>query len=162
MTAWDESGDDPGEDRKKYQECKDRALNILSRREHSEHELTGKLLAKGVDGDTVDRVVAELKQLDYVSDRRFTESFVQSRIQRGYGPVKIQHELNAKGVYGSLVEEYLDEADPVWEETIARVWSRKYGDVRPVGYEGWAKQARFLQSRGFTSEQIRKTIAFEE
>ena len=137
-------------------------MGLLSRREHSEYELTTKLLNKAEPPDLVTRVVAWLKQEDLLSDRRFTDSLVRSRSQRGYGPIKIRHELEAKGISAELIEEYLDSSAASWEAVLLQVWSKKYGGVVPTNYKDWARQARFLQSRGFTSEQINRVVSFQD
>ena len=51
------------------QETWDRALNLLSRREHSEQELQTKLVNKGEQANTVSQVIADLKQrIFYLTD----------------------------------------------------------------------------------------------
>lgn len=146
----------------KYQRTWERAVNLLSRREHSEHELKHKLLAKGADEDSVAEVLAALKRRDYVSDRRFTEAFIHSRKERGDGPLKIRQALRARGVAEDEIDHALDASDPAWETLLASVWSKKFGGSGPESYEQWAKQARFLQNRGFSPEQIRKVVTLKE
>ena len=148
-------------DRRSYQETWGRALRLLSRREHSEQELTAKLLRKDVGVGTVTQVIADLKERDYLSDQRFTEMFVSSRIERGQGPRKIRQELCARGIKEDLVDRFIDQSDSTWETVLYRVWSKKFGEMKPSSYEEWAKQARFLQSRGFTAEQIRKVVSWQ-
>ena len=146
---------------RRYGKTRDRALGLLSRREHSEYELTRKLLDKAEPPDAVAQVVERLKQENLLSDRRFADALVRSRTQRGYGPVKIRHELETKGIADALIDEYLDLSGTSWETILRRVWSKKYGGSVPTDYQDWAKQARFLQSRGFTSEQIRRVVSFQ-
>ena len=148
-------------DRGSYQETWNRALRLLSLREHSEKELTAKLLSKGVEVDTVTQVITDLKERDYLSDQRFTEMFVRSRIERGQGPRKIHQELTARGVREDLIDRFMDQSESTWETVLYRVWSKKFGEKMPGNYEEWAKQARFLQSRGFTTEQIRKVVSWQ-
>ncbi len=149
------------DDRRSYQHAWDGALRLLSRREHSEQELKAKLISRGSRADIVAQVLAELKQRDYLSDQRFTEMLVRTRMERGHGPVKIRYELSAKGVGDEVIEQYLDHPDGAWESILHQVWSKKFGAVMPRSHKEWAKQARFLQSRGFTSEQIRKVVSLQ-
>jgi len=46
------------------------------------------------------------------------------------------------------------EYEPRWRACAARVRARKFGDAPPPDYKTWARQARFLQQRGFRSEHI--------
>ena len=146
-----------------YQKVWDRAVGLLSRREHSEKELKTKLLNKGGgQADTIARVIQDLKQRNYLSDQRFADMFVQSRMERGDGPLKIRHELENRGIAESIIDQNLNQSDQIWEKVLLKVWSKKFGEVMPSNYKEWARQARFLQSRGFTSELIRKVVSFQD
>ena len=78
------------------------------------------------------------------------------RVNRGYGPRRIAQELKQKGIAGELVEEFIDEGDPRWLEQMSRVREGKFGDKAPEDYQEQARQSRFLQYRGFSSEQIHR------
>ena len=151
-----------GDDRRSYQQTWDVALGLLSRREHSKQELEAKLLSRKAPPDIVRQVLVDLKQSGYLSDQRFTEVFVRSRMARGHGPLKIRQELSARGIKEDVIEQHMDHSEQTWESILYQVWAKKYGAVMPSSYQQWAKQARFLQSRGFTSEQIRKVVAWQE
>ena len=152
-----------GNDSRSYKQTWERALGLLSRREHSEKELRTKLRRKSsAQADTIEQVVEDLKQHNYLSDQRFTDTFVQSRMQRGDGPLKIRHELESRGIAESTIKQYLNQSDQVWEAILFKVWSKKFGEVLPSDYREWARQARFLQSRGFTSDLIRKVVSFQD
>ena len=100
-------------------------------------------------------VLADLESSRLLSDRRFAEGLVQVRRQRGYGPLRIQKEMLDKGVDGELIQRSLDAGDPQWVELSKHVRRKRFGDKLPSNYAERAKQARFLQYRGFTFDQIR-------
>jgi regulatory protein len=135
-----------------------RAMDLLARREHSRHELLDKLIGKGCSRDIAELVLEELVQDRLLSDERFAESLVQTRRSQGHGPVRIRHDLRQKGVADGLIDRWLDERSEEWMEIISRVRCQKFGDALPADYSERARQARFLQSRGFTSEQIRRAL----
>lgn len=139
-------------------QIRERALAFLARREHSVQELRSKLEHRGLAGDQVAAVVAELAEQGLVCDRRFVEAWVHSRVARGYGPLKIHAELRARGVAADLIEERMSELGDPWSELARATWSKKYAGRPPRGYREWARQARFLQGRGFTTEQIREVL----
>ena len=138
-----------------------KATALLARREHSEYELTLKLTRKGHPPEEVAAVLADLKVQGLLSDERFTESLVNSRRERGYGPLRISQDLRSKGVAQELVERWIDANDPQWLDVLRAVWTKKFGGEQPNSYKEWARQARFLQSRGFSSEQIRQVVDFD-
>ena len=132
-----------------------RAIGLLASREHSRLQLFRKLTDKGFAGEQVDAVLSQLAQQNLQSDERFTESFIHSRIIRGQGPVRIHAELRERGCSDELIAAYLDFSDPSWRRQVEEVRRKRFGRELPEDYQTRAKQARFLQYRGFTPEQIR-------
>jgi len=135
----------------------DQAVRWLSRREYSVSDLERRLRDKGFEQAVVNETLAFLQSHDLVSDQRFAESLVRNRTERGYGPVKIAHELRAKGVDDATVEQVLTDNPDHWVARLREVWEKRFGEP-PDSYREWARQARALQSRGFTVEQVRRVI----
>ena len=92
----------------------EQARRMLSMREHSVQELTRKLLVKGYTEKLVFHVVDELKEQGLISDQRFAESFVRSRIAKGNGPILICGELRSRGVSERILEEVLTHTTNFW------------------------------------------------
>jgi len=132
-----------------------KGVHLLSMREHSTKEIEKKLLAKSDSRDIVLSVIDELTQLNYLSDQRFAESYVRYRANRGFGPIKIRSELSDKGIATDLIAEYLDMDAAIWFDNANDQYQKKYGNSSVSDYNTWSKRARFMQSRGFTSQQIR-------
>src|SRR5210317_2416186 len=86
-----------------------RAMDLLARREHGITELSRKLIAKDFDPELVEKAVAGLARDNLVSDERFCEAMINSRVNRGNGPVKVRYELRSKGVPGSTIDRVMDE-----------------------------------------------------
>lgn len=136
-------------------EIKASCLRLLSRREHSQSELLSKVVAKGFDVAETEKVIAELIKEGWQSDQRFFNAFVRQRIQKGYGPIRIDFELKQRGLSCSCLELVFDDL-PEWEILIENVYCKKYStDNLSIPRTAWAKQVRFLQHRGFSGEMIR-------
>ena len=131
-----------------------RALDYLSRREHSRRELQHKLAAFAEEGDDVEALLDDFQKRGWLSDERFSEQVVHARKGR-YGSLKVAHELREKGVTDSLVEEAVAGMDDLKSAQV--VWQKKFGET-PKNREAWAKQARFLQSRGFGFDIIKRVL----
>jgi len=129
-------------------------MDLLARREHSEHELRQKLKAREFDLDNIDAAIHSLQRDGLLSDERFTESYVNHRFNAGFGPLKIRFELRQKGVAESLADEYLEPYSERWHELMQQQRVRKYGEAIPADYAERMKQARFLQNRGFSPESV--------
>lgn len=131
------------------------ALDFLARREHSLLELRRKLQKRFPDAsDLIEDALAKLVTEKLQSDARFTESFTHHRINQGFGPIRIRHELHERGIAETLIEQYLDRDDNVWQEHITALWQKRFRAIKPKDYTEQAKQSRFLQYRGFTVSQI--------
>jgi regulatory protein len=130
----------------------------LARREHSCRELSAKLLSKGYEQTLVSETVAALQAQRLLSDERFTEALIRARRARGFGPVRIQRELQEKGIVDELIGDKLDFSSQAWLEELDRVRRKKFGGVLPRSIAERAKQTRFLQYRGFTLEQIQRIL----
>jgi regulatory protein len=134
------------------------AVRLLARREHGTEELKRKLVAKGYDAAAVDKVVEKLGAKRLVSDERFVATFVHHHAKRGQGPIRIRAELRQQGVEDDRIEPELASPDIDWRHAAAEVLRRKFGTERPASLAARAKQARFLQYRGFTADQIRAAM----
>ena len=130
------------------------ALRLLTRREHSKLELQRKLAAKDYPSELIETVIEDLATENWQSDERFAEAYARARIRKGYGPIRIQLELQQRGVDGSSLNAVADELCGGWEILIQSVYTKKYGDEGFDSPQQQSKCWRFLQQRGFTSEQI--------
>ena len=135
-------------------EIRKKAMDLLARREHSAQELRRKLEARAFDDDEIAQAMAELQRDGLQSDDRFAEAFVQQRFNAGMGPLKITHELRQKGIDEALAEEYLSAFADLWQESMTRERTRRFGEPIPRDYAARMKQARFLQNRGFSPESV--------
>jgi regulatory protein len=130
------------------------AMDFLSRREHSTYELTQKLKKRDFDIDAIEAALDRLQQENLLSDSRFIENIVNSRVNTGFGPFKILYELRQKGISTERAEDYLSGLSVDWEPLMAMQRSKKYGPDLPVDYKEKMKQARFLQNKGFSPESV--------
>lgn len=129
-----------------------KALRLLAMREHSRSELARKLAALGTPQE-VEATLDRMAELGLQSDRRFAESWTRSKAGR-FGTVRLKLELARRGVDADTVAEVLTNGELDSDiDRARRVWATKFGTVAEDRRE-WARQARFLQGRGFSSEVI--------
>lgn len=136
-------------------ELRKRAIRLLAQREHARAELVRKLAAHGTQ-EEIDSVLNELARAGLQSDARFAESYVRSQANR-LGTARLCQTLRRKGVSGELVEAQVA-ALPDEQERVHAVWAKKYGTAPPIDSRERARQARFLQGRGFSVEIIRQLL----
>jgi regulatory protein len=137
-------------------DLRQQAIRLLARREHSHVELRKKLAGEGTV-EEIDAVLANLAERGVLSDVRAAESYLRSHGAR-FGAAKLKQTLRAKGVDDDTITAGMEEAGLADEFDRARViWQRKFRDL-PADKREWARQARFLQSRGFSVDVIRRLL----
>lgn len=131
---------------------------MLAGREHSIEELRRKLCARGHDEALVDEVLRTLTERNLLSEARFVESFVHSRVERGQGPLRIRAELRERGIEESAIDAALTRPSEFWLTQLERVRAKRFGDDSAKSRDEWTRQARFLAQRGFPSDLIYRTL----
>ena len=133
------------------------AIGMLARRDYASGELRARLERKGFGASTVEATIAELVEERALDDARYVGNFVSYSAARGQGPVRIAAELKALNLPGELIDTALA-AGPDWRTLAAQARNRKFGPEPPADWPGKARQARFLQYRGFSSDHIRLAL----
>ena len=142
---------DPAAARKK-------AMDFLARREYGQTELIKKLANKGYDRSIAEQAVVKLSGEGLQSDQRFADSFIQSRINQGKGPVRVRLDLGQRGIGDATIEYALGQASADWCELARDARRKKFGSRKPADFKVKAQQMRFLQYRGFESDHIQAAI----
>lgn len=135
---------------------RERALAFLTRREYAYQELQQKLRAYATEEDDIPALLEDFKQRGWLSDARFAEQIVHARRSR-YGSLRVAHELREHGVADELIGKAVAEVEANELETARQVHGKKFAGA-PQTREEWAKQARFLQGRGFGFDIIRQVL----
>lgn len=137
-----------------------RALDYLAKREYSYVELWQKLKPYAEESDDIPALLEDFKNRGWLSDSRFTEQIVHARKAK-FGSIRIAHELREKGVADHLIADAIEQVKDNELENATEVWRKKF-KTAPKNREEWAKQARFLQSRGFGFDMIKKVLSNNE
>lgn len=136
-----------------------RALNLLSRRDHTTVELKRKLATRGFSAASITRVIEELAGEGYLNDRRFAERWAESSIRngRGYG-IRILQELQRRGVPHEIAATAVAAAAVEYPEqdSLAAIVARRFPTFDPASSPLKEKQRvySYLQRRGFSIQTI--------
>jgi regulatory protein len=137
-------------------ELRQKAIRLLARREHTRAELTRKLAAYGTP-EEIATLLADMQAAQLQSDTRAAESYVRSHADR-LGASRLRQNLKTRGVASELIDAQLaPDALPNELDRARTVWRKKFPDA-PTDAQEWARQARFLQARGFASDIIRRLL----
>ena len=136
-----------------------KAMDYLSRREHSRYELYKKISTHNFNKDLINQELDLLIRDGLLSDERFVEAFIHSRKKNGKGPLKISAELQQRGADQSLINKYIEEIEnSEWLDSAKQVVEKKLGNNQQLDYDNQLKMMKFLNNRGFTIDQVKLTI----
>jgi regulatory protein len=136
---------------------KGRALRLLSTREHSRAELQRKLAPFEQVAGTLEAVLDELQAKGFISEQRVLESVVHRRSVK-FGATRIRQELLAKGLEPEAVAQAVYQLRQSELPRAREIWRKRFG-TQPADAAERAKQMRFLASRGFDGDTIRRVVS---
>lgn len=135
---------------------KGRALRLLSMREHSRTELERKLARFEEEAGTLAKALDELQAKGFINEARVIESVLHRRASK-LGAARIKQELQSKGLDPQAVRDAVAGLQVTERERAQEVWRRKFGTA-PTDLKETTRQMRFLATRGFTTEVIRRVV----
>ncbi len=137
---------------------KARAVGLLSRREHSRFELERKLAPFADSPEELARVLDDLSAKGWQSDERYTQGWVH-RKSALHGAARIAQDLRQRGVSAPRVAEVQEQLKESELERAKMVWRKKFASLPESGNASeYARQGRFLLSRGFSTDVVRKVL----
>ncbi len=126
-----------------------RVESLVGRRDYCARELGEKLLEAGYPRDVVEGRVGRAVAAGVVDDARYARSFVRSKAAAGWGRMRIERELERRGVAREVVEAAADEEMGEGDE---RSRALELASRRPLtGKNDVARIARFLCGRGYSA-----------
>ncbi len=165
-------------------------MDLLARREHSTAELRHKLITRlsraagDIDPDAepeadqlgdgddenagvslaerIEQVLHELTVDGLLSDQRFAEAYVSHCERKGKGPMLVRAELGRRGVSDQHIEHAMNTVQADWTQRAREARQKRFGEAAPEDFNERARQSRFLQSRGFDSQDIRLAMKGKE
>jgi regulatory protein len=130
----------------------------LARREHSRAELVRKLASHGTKED-IANVLTQLETEGLLSDARAAGAYVRAHAGR-LGAARLRQDLRTRGINPELARSDITDLGNELERA-RLVWAKKFS-APPGDAREWARQARFLQGRGFAADIIRKLLTYPE
>ena len=134
-----------------------KALDLLSRREHSIYELKQKLenRLKDLDKAELETTIQKLKDQNLLSDARFAAAAIKQNSSQGYGPKYIEMYLHSKNVSASEYD--LESHNINWQKICEYQISKKLRSTE-IDFKEREKISRFLSNRGFNYEIIKSAF----
>lgn len=131
-------------------------MRLLAQREHSRRELTRKLTPHAESPEELQTLLDDLERGNQLSEQRFAEGRARA-LARKFGAARIEHDLRERGVAAEAAAQASSAARATEFDRARAVWLRKFGSP-PSDRNARARQARFLLSRGFSSEIVNRVL----
>jgi regulatory protein len=153
---------------KLLEKCRESALRLLDSRMHSHAELDRKLRQREFPRVLREVILTDLERVGLVDDRMFAEAFVREKLtsSRPVGARRILLDLRRRGIADELAREALAEAAEEEDgdaelnrakQAAERKWASLMRSKREF-QKARASLYRFLASRGFDSDTIRRVV----
>ena len=145
-----------------YKKIKKKAIKLLSRREYSASNLEKKLsdyahlFSPAISSETVELVIKELKNNNWVSDERAVESLINQKISR-CGALRLRMELNKLDVEIDLIENSLNKIKASEYKRAFELLIKRY-KCAPINLKEIISQKNFLMRRGFDFDICRRAV----
>ena len=137
--------------------AKEKALWLISYRDHSEGELRQKL-SKDYGEEAVDKAINRLMELGLINDESFAKKYAESLSQKHLSNRQIQQKLRLKGIDRELSSETVEGLDLDEKEEIRALINKKY--IRKLSDEADLRRTvAALQRRGFSYSDIRSVLS---
>jgi regulatory protein len=138
------------------------ALRSIGRRSFARGDLGRRLVRKGHPAAAVDAALEKCAEMGLLDDAAFARHFVETRAQRGRGPVRLRRDLTAMGVARDVVDAALAGAAGDGEAQAASALAlaqRRIGQLQGLpALTQKRRLAAYLARRGFGGEAARKAI----
>ncbi len=119
-----------------------KGLELLARREHSRLELRQKLIQRGYPAEAVATALDQLVAERLLDESRYAEIYASSRVDKGYGPLRIASELRQRGIPDELTDAAIAALDEFWLPKLRELHRKRF-------------KSQVLRQRGFTLDQIK-------
>ena len=139
------------------------AVRLLARREHSTFDLRQKLLRRGFSSHLVESTLQQVRENDFLSDKRYAEICVRNRLCKGDGPIKIRSYLSSHGISRNLISENISNDDEFWYVRAVQCDSKncrkhKFTADSAKEQDSISIRARHLKNKGYPASVIYRVL----
>ncbi|RZF61696.1 regulatory protein RecX [Sphingobacterium corticibacterium] len=142
-------------------EAKRKAESYCAYQERAQQEVRNKLYEWGLDQETLENIIAQLIEENFLNEERFAKAYTLGRFRmKGWGKIKIKQHLKLKKVSEPLIRLALktidmDEYHKKIEETI----NKKIKETKKaISFTEKSKIHTHLLSKGFENEIISEKL----
>lgn len=163
MSTWGKNN--PDQNPKKswtLQEAKGKLETYCAYQERCAWEVRRKLFEKGIQGESVEKLVEELTQDGFLNEERFARSFARGKFRlKKWGRNRISQELKMRQISPSNIRKGISEIDPEeYFDTLLSQTEKKWEKTfEKDPFKKRFKVIQYLMVRGYEQDLIQEAIA---
>lgn len=141
-----------------YINARSRAIKYIMYRLRTSKEIYDKLLELGFSTEIINRVIADLEQLEYINDEEYAKKFIESnKKSKKISKSMIKLKLKNKGIDGEIIEKYLEmlgfsDFDAIENFLVKKKFSND------LSFEEKNKIIAYCVRKGFSLEEVLKVV----
>ena len=141
-----------------YINARARAIKYIMYKMRTSKEVYDKLLELGFSTEIINRVIADLEQLEYINDEEYAKKFIESnKKSKKISKSMIKLKLKNKGIDGEIIEKYLEKLAVSDFDAIEKVLiKKKFSDDLP--FEEKNRILAYCVRKGFSLDEVLKVI----
>ena len=139
--------------------AKRQAAKLISYKMYTCGEVFKRLVQKGCDNETAERVVAEFCKAGILNDEEYAKMYIHDASEISLkGMFRIKQELLAKGIAASVVERAIADSEVDTEAQLENYVELRFGDKHFSDYKEIEKAKAHLARRGFSIPDINRVF----
>ena len=141
-----------------YINARSRAIKYIMYRLRTSKEIYDKLLELGFSTEIINRVIADLEQLEYINDEEYAKKFIESnKKSKKISKSMIKLKLKNKGIDGEIIEKYLEMLEFSDFDAIEKFLVKKKFS-NDLSFEEKNKIIAYCVRKGFSLEEVLKVV----
>lgn len=138
--------------------CYEYAMDVLSKYPKTEKELRIKMYQHGYDSQMVMKTLEKLKVENFLNDKMFAESYLNSEVMRKGKPLfLVQQKLTMKGIDPKIIAELSNQFAEDIQEGIENRIQKEINQYKKKGVDGF-EIIQKLMRKGYRLADIKKVV----
>lgn len=138
--------------------CYEYAMDVLSKYPKTEKELRIKMYQHGYDSQMVMKTLEKLKVENFLNDKMFVESYLNSEVMRKGKPLfLVQQKLTMKGIDPKIIAELSNQFAEDIQEGIENRIQKEINQYKKKGVDGF-EIIQKLMRKGYRLADIKKVV----
>ncbi len=138
--------------------CYEYAMDVLSKYPKTEKELRIKMYQQGYDSQIVMKTLEKLKVENFLNDKMFAESYLNSEVMRKGKPLfLVQQKLTMKGIDPKIIAELSNQFAEDIQEGIENRIQKEINQYKKKGVDGF-EIIQKLMRKGYRLADIKKVV----